>query len=131
MLKAASSEERQLRMKLNLMMMSGVEDGQQRNFDSENGDGHSENGEWIISIGRRDDNDITLRSDTFISRIHAQIHWKDDRWWLEDCASKNGTFIEGVGDEDVRVTGTIPITPGQLFRIGRTWMRIQVDESAT
>ena len=45
-------------------------------------------------------------------------------WYLEDCNSKNGTFVED-GDEDVRVTEMLELSVGQLFRVGRTWLRIQ------
>src|SRR5690606_21437366 len=109
---------------LELMVMSGVDDGMLLRFSAENGDGLIEDSTWIVRLGRRDDNDVCLRHDTYSSRYHARLLWKDNRWWLEDCDSKNGTFIEN-GEEDARVNGTIPIEPGQLFRVGRTWFRIQ------
>lgn len=113
-------------MKLDLMIMSGVEDGLRLTYDVENGDGKlSDNKDaWKISIGRREDSDICLRNDTFISRLHAYIMWENERWWLEDCDSTNGTFVE-LADSDARVKGTIPIEPGQIFRVGHTWMRIE------
>jgi pSer/pThr/pTyr-binding forkhead associated (FHA) protein len=60
----------------------------------------------------------------FSSRLHARIHCSADGWFLEDCDSTNGTFIELRG-EDERITGTISIQPGELFRVGRTWMLIE------
>lgn len=107
-----------------IMVMSGVEDGLTFRFASENGDGVTEPEAWLIRMGRRDDNEICLRHDTYSSRYHACLKWKDERWWLEDRDSKNGTFIEGDHD-DQRVIGAIPIDAGQLFRVGRTWLRIQ------
>ena len=106
--------------------MSGVEDGLRLSYDLENGDGQldKEGDAWKISIGRREDSDICLRNDTFVSRLHAFIKWEDKRWWLEDCDSTNGTFIEN-SDSDARVKGTIPVEPGQFFRTGHTWMRIE------
>jgi pSer/pThr/pTyr-binding forkhead associated (FHA) protein len=109
------------------MVMSGVDDGLLLSFSTENGDGLPEPEAWVIRMGRRDDNDICLRNDTFSSRYHARLHWKSDGWWLEDCESKNGTFVENQ-DDDARVSGTIPVEIGQLFRVGRTWLRIQETE---
>ena len=107
-----------------LMVMSGVDDGMLLRFSAENGDGLTENSAWIVRMGGRDDNDVCLRHDTYSSRYHARLNWKDERWWLEDCDSKNGTFVEDEED-DARIDGTIPIEVGQLFRVGRTWFRIQ------
>ncbi len=108
--------------RLTVMIMSGVDDGALLNFDTE--DGTRSGKAWTLGIGRREEQDICLRNDTFVSRDHAFLHWRNGRWWLEDCDSKNGTFVEDQ-DEDARVVGTIPIGAGQLFRIGRTWLRIQ------
>ncbi len=112
---------------LQIMFMSGVDDGTVVKYSADNGDGHMIGDHWSISVGRRDDNDLCLRNDTYVSRQHANLHWRESRWWLEDCESTNGTFIENQDNpfEDERVTGTIRIEPGQLFRIGRTWLRIQ------
>ena len=60
------------------------------------------------------------------SRNHARLYLRGEHWWLEDCNSKNGTFIEE-DDEDARVSGMIELSPGQLFRVGRTWLRIQTE----
>lgn len=117
-------------MRLDLMIMSGVEDGLRLSYSAENGDGQisEDQQSWKISIGRKEDSDICLRNDSFISRQHAYIHWEDNQWWLEDCASTNGTFVEHA-DSDAKVSGTIPITTKQLFRVGHTWMRIEEAET--
>lgn len=111
-------------MHIGIMLMSGVDDGLLLTFDQFDQDQAVAGGEWTLSIGRKEDNDVCLRNDTYSSRYHAKVHWRDQRWWLEDCDSKNGTFIEDHLD-GARVTGVIPLESGQLFRVGRTWMRIQ------
>ncbi len=112
---------------LDVMIMSGVEDGALLKFAAANGDGTVSDDQWTVSVGRRDDNDICLRNDTYVSREHASLHWKENRWWLEDRDSTNGTFTENADNffDDIRVKGIIPIEVGQIFRIGRTWLRIQ------
>lgn len=112
-----------------LMVMSGVDDGTMMELYADT-DGHFEGNDWRLSIGRRDTNDICLRNDTFVSRHHAYLFHQDEQWWLEDMNSTNGTFIENHLDifSDQRVKEIIPIIPGQLFRVGRTWLRIQAEE---
>ena len=107
--------------------MSGVNDGSIRTLRSET-EGILTDKQWLITVGRRDDNDLCLRDDTFVSRKHANLIWRDARWWLEDKDSTNGTFLENEKDFfiDERVLGSVTIELGQLFRLGRTWLRIQV-----
>lgn len=114
---------------VNIIIMSGVEDGLVVSFFKER-DGYVQGDGWTISIGRREDNDLSLRNDTFSSRQHAQLHWRDNHWWLEDCTSVNGTFLENEADffADVRIKGIVSIEPNKPFRIGRTWLKIQPTE---
>jgi pSer/pThr/pTyr-binding forkhead associated (FHA) protein len=59
----------------------------------------------VISVGRSPENDIQLK-DQFVSRNHIKIFRKDDRWFLEDLNSRNGTFVNGER-----------ITPGAQFEV--------------
>lgn len=110
------------------MIMSGVEDGTILHFDSET-DGTVINDQWKLTIGRREDNDMPLQNDTFISRHHATLHWRQEQWWIEDRNSTNGTFVEQEDNyaNDERIFGFRHIPEGQLFRVGRTWLRIQAN----
>jgi pSer/pThr/pTyr-binding forkhead associated (FHA) protein len=116
-------------LQVEIMIMSGVDDGLVMSYSTENNDGTLKNSEWVLTLGRRDDNDLCLRNDTFSSRYHAKLYLRGDNWWLEDCNSKNGTFVEDE-QEDARVSGMIEISIGQLFRVGRTWLRIQTTDEA-
>jgi len=92
--------------------------------------------ERVITIGRRDSCDIHLPFDNQVSRLHArlgcQAHPVNDNdsrgaalltFWLEDGGSRNGTFVEKDADP---LTERVNLRPGTLFRIGRTWMRLDV-----
>lgn len=116
-------------MRLDLMIMSGVEDGLRLSYSTENGDGQldADNTVWKISVGRSEESDICLRNDTFSSRQHAYICWKNDQWWLEDCGSTNGVYVEHA-DSDVRVDKITQLELNQLFRVGHTWMQIEADK---
>lgn len=108
--------------KLIVSIMSGPDDGRAVRFSRSNGDGErTSEGAWTITIGRRDDCDICLPFDTQISRLHARLTCTDSMGWkLEDCGSRNGTFVGRL-----RLDGPHHISPGSLFRIGRTWMRLE------
>lgn len=112
--------------RVTVMVMSGVDDGSLIVMRSD-AEGHTTDSQWTLTIGRKDNNDLCLRNDTFVSRQHATLMWRDNGWWLEDKDSTNGTFLENDKDffTDERVRGSVPIEPGQLFRVGRTWLRIQ------
>lgn len=112
------------------MVMSGVDDGTVYEYRSE-GNGKVDGSYWSLTIGRQEENDICLKYDTFLSRRHGALHWRDNRWWLEDRNSRNGTFLEDDDDffEEVQVEGEVPIEQGKLFKVGKTWLRIQVTET--
>lgn len=55
-----------------------------------------------LTIGRGGDNDIALTSKT-VSRSHAVLMFRDDRWHIEDRGSANGTFVN-----DTRIPFAVP-----------------------
>ncbi len=48
-----------------------------------------------ITIGRKDDNDISI-NDNRVSAYHAVIKLQDDKWYLYDLGSTNGTFVNNL-----------------------------------
>ena len=51
---------------VSIMVMSGVDDGLVLSLDVES-NGRMVDGDWLLGIGRREENDVCLRSDTFVS----------------------------------------------------------------
>ncbi len=117
---------------ISITHMSGPNDGKTLRFEQpEVGD------ELIINIGRRDGCDIHLPNDNQVSRLHARLGCivspvtaSDSvtepyvlSFWLEDMRSRNGTFLER---EKEPLRGRVSLRPGTLFRIGRTWLRLDV-----
>jgi pSer/pThr/pTyr-binding forkhead associated (FHA) protein len=76
-------------------------------------------------VGRNDDNDIVLES-TKVSRYHARIARVDGEHRIEDLASKNGTWLNGV-----RLARPEPLRHGDLIRIGDTVLVFEVPGQAT
>lgn len=115
--------------KLSIMIMSGVDDGSLLRRSAANGDGAMEDSVWSITIGRHDNNDICLSNDTFVSRHHARLQAHGQSCRLEDCDSTNGTYVEVANSlDDEQVTKITQLKSEQLFRVGRTWLRIEAYE---
>ena len=72
----------------------------------------------IIRIGADILCDLVL-SDPTVSRNHAEVRQRGEKIVLVDLDSTNGTFID---DEAVE---QVPLRPGQIFRVGRTKIRVE------
>jgi pSer/pThr/pTyr-binding forkhead associated (FHA) protein len=120
------------RNEISITYMSGPLDGKKLTFEQP---GIGE--EKTISIGRREGCDIHLAFDNQVSRLHARLGCvsvpttSSDTasmphvltFWLEDGGSRNGTFVE---KEEDPLQGRVSLRPGTLFRIGRTWLRLDI-----
>jgi hypothetical protein len=69
-----------------------------------------------VTVGRRDDNDVTLAWDKEVSRLHAQLERIKGEWCLEDEGlSRNGSYVNGE-----RVTGRRRLRDGDRICFGTT-----------
>ena len=67
-----------------------------------------------IHIGRSSDNDIQIK-DSSVSRRHLEIIKKENRYFIKDLRSTNGTFVNGEqisSDMEIEVEQGIPIVIG-------------------
>jgi hypothetical protein len=53
----------------------------------------------LITVGRHPDSDIFL-DDITVSRRHAEFRRDDQRFWVHDVGSLNGTYVNGRRAED-------------------------------
>lgn len=74
-----------------------------------------------ITIGRHPSNHLKIHDDG-ISRCHARIYFEQDRHFIEDLGSRNGTFVEGKkGDRHELHDGdVVQLGPRTSFRYVRT-----------
>jgi pSer/pThr/pTyr-binding forkhead associated (FHA) protein len=117
---------------ISITFMSGPWDGKIMTFEQPN-----IGKQKVIGIGRREGCDIHLPFDNQVSRLHAKLTCSARpvtatdsttqpqilMFWLEDGGSRNGTFVEK--DQDP-LRERISLRPGTLFKIGRTWLRLDV-----
>ncbi|MBK7584615.1 MAG: diguanylate cyclase [Myxococcales bacterium] len=66
---------------------------------------------FTATIGRELDNSLRI-NEGGISRHHARIAWEDDAHWVEDLASRNGTYVKG------RRVNKAPLADGDLVQFG-------------
>ncbi|WP_019504030.1 FHA domain-containing protein [Pleurocapsa sp. PCC 7319] len=74
-----------------------------------------------ISIGRQSNNHIVLNDpQKKISRHHCSLQYQNNRWWIVDNGSANGTFLQREIDQpeiDVRSEDAIALRSGDYILI--------------
>lgn len=69
-----------------------------------------------VTIGRRDEADLSLAWDAEVSRLHAELSLHAGEWTVSDDGwSQNGTWVNGI-----RVDGRRRLADGDLITVGRT-----------
>jgi pSer/pThr/pTyr-binding forkhead associated (FHA) protein len=115
---------------ITITFMSGPQDGKTLRFPQP-----AIGEKLVLNIGRREGCDIHLPYDNQVSRLHAQVEIEVMpvtssesvtepfvlSFWLEDKGSRNGTFLER---DKMPIRERVSLRPGTLFRIGRTWLRL-------
>jgi len=98
----------------------------------------------IITFGRKEDNDIELRSN-YVSRAHGQFRFAGGQWIIEDSGSKNGLIFRGrnvkkhvLDDGDfIRIDDGIETTVSGLLMVFSSsddkieWKTIDISEKPT
>ncbi|HEV3156739.1 MAG TPA: FHA domain-containing protein [Candidatus Baltobacteraceae bacterium] len=91
-----------------LEVVSGPHDGKRWIFEHE------------ITIGRDENVALAcLTLDRYVSRKHAEVREEQGSLVLVDLSSRNGTKIDGQSVEP-----RILLSPGQIFLVGRTKLRV-------
>lgn len=80
--------------------------------------------EPVTALGRDLDNDVVLAELTLSGR-HAVISQREGLWWIEDLASTNGSFVNGV-----RVPPEVPavLRSGDVIQLGAVRLRLVTAE---
>ena len=66
-----------------------------------------------ITIGRRSDNDIVIAEDAQVSRQHCRVFLQGQRYYVVDCASASGTWVNGERVHERRLLGSEDLQIGQ------------------
>ncbi|MGH2968367.1 MAG: FHA domain-containing protein [Solirubrobacteraceae bacterium] len=75
-----------------------------------------EPGRTSVTIGRRDEADISLPWDPECSRLHAELELRAGEWTIsDDGLSQNGTWVN-----ELRLAGRRRLADGDIMKVGRT-----------
>jgi pSer/pThr/pTyr-binding forkhead associated (FHA) protein len=88
-------------------------DGGEQNFDVRN---------QSVVIGRLADSPVPIL-DSFISRVHCDIRFSNDKFYLKDLGSANGTYCNGA-----RIYENT-LAHGDQIQIGNTTLVVEINES--
>ena len=78
-----------------------------------------------VTIGRREEADISLPWDPECSRLHAELELRAGEWTIaDDGLSQNGTWVN-----ELRLYGRRRLSDGDIVRIGRTLVTYQSPEA--
>ncbi|MEJ5998019.1 FHA domain-containing protein FhaB/FipA [Corynebacterium sp. H130] len=72
-----------------------------------------------ITMGRSNDADFTV-GDDYASGRHARLFRRGHDWFVEDLASRNGTYLGGM-----RIDQPEKVQVGSDIKIGRTTVRLE------
>lgn len=68
-------------------------------------------------------------NDPQCSRVHAEVFWNDDGWWIRDKQSSNGTFVNGQTIDEARlVDGTEVRIGNSMFSFSEQTRQRQTQE---
>jgi hypothetical protein len=76
-------------------------------------------------IGRSPSIEVSLADET-VSAVHARIWRKEDRWWLEDLDSRNGTLLN-----QIPVQRRTILCTGDRIRLGRILLEFRSEDSSS
>ncbi len=72
-------------------------------------------------LGRKSNNSLVC-NDKHASRVHAEIYYANNNWWLKDCGTTNGTKLNGV-----LIGAPTVLHGGDQIGIGDTRLRFTTD----
>lgn len=89
-----------------------------------------EMGKDVVTVGREPENDLII-DDLTVSRRHAEVFRRDERWAVRDLGSTSGTFVSYAGDPgtESQVTGReFALQNNSIVRFGPAAYTLLVQE---
>jgi pSer/pThr/pTyr-binding forkhead associated (FHA) protein len=68
-----------------------------------------------LTVGRSSGCGLCVAEDSFVSHLHARFFSRENKLWIEDLGSTNGTYLN-----THRLARPAPLRSGDRLRMGRT-----------
>jgi pSer/pThr/pTyr-binding forkhead associated (FHA) protein len=68
-----------------------------------------------LTVGRSSGCGLCVAEDSFVSHLHARFFNRENKIWIEDLGSTNGTYLN-----THRLAQPAPLRSGDRLRMGRT-----------
>ncbi|MCM1412553.1 MAG: FHA domain-containing protein [Lachnospiraceae bacterium] len=75
-----------------------------------------------VIIGRNPSVSNLVIDDGAVSERHCEIELSDDKCWVKDLGSSNGTYVDGI-----RITAGAEVHSGTILRLGRHEYRLTIE----
>ena len=80
-------------------------------------------GQVVVGRKRLEDVNIVLSHEQSVSARHRAISRDNERFFIEDLGSSNGTYLNGR-----RITGRTGLTSGSTVRLGELELLVRLEE---
>ena len=74
-----------------------------------------------VTIGRSEDNAISLSYDKSISRSHCEVYIQNEKLWIRDSNSSGGTYLNGE-----RIANARELRNGAILRLGHVSYKVEI-----
>lgn len=78
-----------------------------------------------ILIGRSEEANILIGYDQYCSRRHAKIYWSDNKCYVQDLESTNGTYVNGS-----KIQGSVELKNNDIISLGSTELVIAMADTS-
>jgi pSer/pThr/pTyr-binding forkhead associated (FHA) protein len=76
-----------------------------------------------ILVGRSEEANIRIAYDEFCSRRHAQIYWQNEKCYINDLESTNGTLVN-----EIKIQGTFELNNNDIIKLGNTELIVSITD---
>lgn len=76
-----------------------------------------------ILIGRSEEANIRIAYDQYCSRRHVKVYWDNDKCYVQDLESTNGTYVNGS-----KVIGTLELNNNDIISLGGTELIVLISD---
>lgn len=76
-----------------------------------------------ILVGRSEEANIRIAYDEFCSRRHALIYWENEKCYIKDLESTNGTNVN-----DTKIQSAVELNNNDIIKLGNTVLVASISE---